>query len=197
MRSNYKSDGELKVVRIKRTLKDKAILTHHMMLAPDFCYPCSMNKFKTDYGFACPKSGRCEFCCDLVPFVKNIWMKKKSSHYRRRWIEKVLRNKSIDWDSTKIICRDFKKIVQVMMKLNLIKGRNLSRYDYFIIRIISRNGLTGKCPLSLFRDLKVGKTKDVFDDNLFGIVYPQLGWDIECTCPLLEECFNDRRKQCD
>ena len=75
-----------------------------MMLAPDFCYPCSINKFKTDYGFACPKCGRCEFCCDSVPFVKNIWVKKKSRHSRRRWMEKVLRDRSIDWYSTEVIC---------------------------------------------------------------------------------------------
>lgn len=61
----------------------------------------------------------------------------------------------------------FNKIFDTMKHNNLIKGLNLLRYNYYIIRIASKNG----------------KTKGYFDDRLFGQVYKILGWNIDFKCP--------------
>ena len=61
-------------------------------------------------------------------------------------------------------------VVRIMTQQNLIK-KNVSRYDYYIIRLASR-----KCA-------KLIKTKKKFDDRLFGTTYPILGWDKNCYCP--------------
>ena len=65
----------------------------------------------------------------------------------------------------------------------LIKGRNVSRYNYYIIRLCSRRGIPLNCHL---KDLIESKTKEKFDDRLFGIIYNKLGWDSEaakkCEC---------------
>ena len=162
-------------------------LTGPTGLKPGWCFPCELNKLRTHYGFACPKCGEAEFLCDAVPFVENIWLKQRSRHSRMRWLEKMLRDKGVTWNAIQVICGDFRKILQVFMNKGLIKGRNLSRYDYFVIRIVSRNKLSNVCADGSLRDLKKGRVKDAFDSKLFGVVYPELGWDKQCKCPYFLE----------
>ena len=70
-------------------------------------------------------------------------------------------------------------VVRIMTQQNLIK-KNVSRYDYYIIRLASR-----KCAKLIKKpnDLVHIKTKKKFDDRLFGTTYPILGWDKNCYCP--------------
>lgn len=72
-----------------------------------------------------------------------------------------------------LIKEDFLKVVDVLYSCNLIKGRNVSRYRYYIIRLCHRRRF--EC-LKKVADLKDGKVKDKFDNNLFGVVYPKLNW---------------------
>ena len=90
--------------------------------------------------------------CESVPFIKNIWMKKKPHHSRSRWIAKILRDKFIDGNTAEVI-------VRVMIDKSLNNGRNLSRYEYYIIRILSRRPELSKLGYEeRFKDLKIGRT---------------------------------------
>ena len=70
-----------------------------------------------------------------------------------------------------IITDDSMKVV-VMKKEKLINGRNVSRYNYYILRLCSRRGITLECHLN---DLIDSKAKNKFDNRLFGVVYKKLG----------------------
>lgn len=76
--------------------------------------------------------------------------------------------------------KDFNKIVDMMKEHNLIKVRNLSCYNYYIFRLVSKNNI----PLiNKQNDLKHNrKTKNYFDYRLFGIS-KMLGFDKDCKCP--------------
>ena len=54
----------------------------------------------------------------------------------------------------------------------------MSKYDFYIIRIYSRRQIKPRGALGVLRDLKDGKTKYRFEEQLYGTVYPRLGWDI-------------------
>ena len=86
----------------------------------------------------------------------------------------------IDSRYINIIIDDFEKVLDVMRKEKLISGRNVSRNNYYIIRLCSRRGIPLNCHL---KDLIESKTKNKFDDRLFGIIYKKLEWDKDCNCP--------------
>ena len=71
------------------------------------------------------------------------------------------------------------KVVDVMKKEELFNGWNVSRYNYYIIRLCSRRGNPLKCYL---KDMADSKTNKIFDDGLFGIIYSKLGLDKDCNC---------------
>lgn len=149
----------------------------------NYCVKCNIDKLRTNYGYACPKCGECVFLCVAVPFIKNIWLRNKSQHSRTSWMQKRLQNKDVPWNIIPVICNDFNDINRIMMTEMMLKSRNLSKYDYYIIRIISKNQLGDKVDIKIFRDLKEGGIKDTFDNRLFGKVYPKLGWDVDSICP--------------
>ena len=117
-----------------------------------------------------------------------IWMHMKSKHSRRKWIDKYVRGLVKHKYINKII-NDFMKMVSKMNRKNLIKGRNVSRYGYYVIRIAFRRGIKLEKEIV---DLKPGKTRETFDDSLFGI-YPSLGWDKDCSCPYYRKWKNRER----
>ena len=74
-----------------------------------------------------------------------------------------------------------------MRKEKLITGRNVSRYNYYIIRLCSGRGI----PLNYhLKDLIESKTKK-FDDRFFGIVYEKLEWDKDCNCSYYLKWFKE------
>lgn len=73
---------------------------------------------------------------------------------------------------------------EIMNKRNLIKGHNISRYNYYIIRLCSRRNIQ---LLKEIPDMKNSKTRHKFDDNLFGVVYKELKWDTKYDCPYYKE----------
>ena len=74
------------------------------------------------------------------------WMKKKSVHTYRRWMWKRLRDRSVaTHNEIGLIVSDFHKIVSVLREEGLIK-RNVSRYDFYIIRICSRKRIHPREP---------------------------------------------------
>lgn len=46
--------------------------------------------------------------------------------------------------------------------------------NYYIIRLASRRGITLRKEL---KDMKDTKSKKIYDDHLFGIIYKELNWD--------------------
>ena len=94
----------------------------------------------------------------------------------------------IDSRYINIIIDDFEKVLDIMRKEKLITGRNVSRYNYYIIRLCSRRGIPLNCHL---KDLIESKTKEKFDDRLFGIVYKKLEWDKDCSCSYFLKCFKE------
>ena len=63
------------------------------------------------------------------------WMKKKSVHKRNKWMEKRLRERGVHWSKVDIIVHAFNLIVTELRK-HIV--HNVSRYDYYVIRIYSR-----------------------------------------------------------
>ena len=103
---------------------------------------------------------------------------KKTVHNRSKWMYKRLRE-CIDRRNINII-DDFEKVLDVMRKEKLITGKNIARYNYYIIRLCSRTGI----PLNRhLKDLIESETKNKFDERLFGIVYKKLKWGKDCNCP--------------
>ena len=92
----------------------------------------------------------------------------------------------IDSQYINIIIDDFRKIVDIMKKEKLISGKNIARYNYYIIRLCSRRGIPLNCHL---KDLIEYKTKNKFDDQLFGIICTKLEWDKDCNCPYYIKWF--------
>ena len=60
--------------------------------------------------------------------------------------------------------------------------KNISRYDYYIIRLAS---CIGAKLIKKPKDLVLEKSKKHFDDRLFGTVYPLLGWDKNYKCNII------------
>ena len=65
------------------------------------------------------------------------------------------------------------KVVTVLRSEGCVK-KNVNRYDFYIIRLCSLLHIKLK---NAPRDLKSGKTMRTFERNLYGVVYPELGWD--------------------
>ena len=74
----------------------------------------------------------------------------------------------IDSQYINIIIDHFIKVVDIMKKEKLISGRNVARYNYYIIRLCSRRGIPLNCHL---KHLIESKTKEKFDDRLFRMEY--------------------------
>ena len=110
---------------------------------------------------------------------------KKTVHSRSKWMYKRLRE-CIDNIYINIIIDDFMKVLNIMRKEKLISGKNVARYNYYIIRLCSRKGISLN---SYLKDLIESKTKDKFDERLFGIVYKKLEWDRDCNCPYFLKWF--------
>ena len=113
--------------------------------------------------------------------------KKKSVHNRSKWMYKILKE-CIDSQYTNIINDDFVKVLDVIRKEKLISGRNLSRYNYYIVRLCSRRRIPLNCHLN---DLIESKTKKDFDDRLFGIVSKKLEWAKHYSCPYFLKWFKE------
>ena len=94
----------------------------------------------------------------------------------------------IDSRYINIIIDDFEKVLDVMRKEKLISGRTISRYNYYITRLCNRRGIPLNCHL---KDLIEFKTKNIFHDRLFGIVYKKLEWDKDCNCSYYLKWFKE------
>ena len=71
------------------------------------------------------------------------------------------------------------EVVDIMIKHGMI-NKNVSRYDYYIIRLASKiRAELIKKPTNLAHI----KTRKLFDERLYGSVYPLLGWGKNCKCP--------------
>ena len=161
-----------------------------MLEPPDFCVDCNLSKIKTPYGYACGKCGRSSVELVSYPpsFIPNVWLsKRKSKHSRIKWMERRIKLVApmINSNDLYTILQDFTSILQVLQdddESTVVKPA-LTRYNFYVIRIISRNKIVGYNE-ALFRDLNEGRRKDVCNDTLFGHVYPKLGWDVGCECPI-------------
>ena len=153
-----------------------------------YCYDCNMKKIVVNGYYTCKKCGVVggNYLISGGEWIENIWLKyKKSVHNRSKWMYKKLL-KCIDSQYINIILDDFMKVLDIMRKEKLITGRNLSKYNYYIIRLCSRRGMPLNCTL---KDLIKSKTKKRFDDRLFGSVYNKLEWDKDCSCPYFLKLF--------
>ena len=111
-------------------------------------------------------------------WIENIWLHRKKSIYIRNQNIRSRLKKHIHHSHLRYVFDDFLKVVDIMTKHGLIK-KNVSRYDYYIIRLSSRiNEILIKKPKGLVHR----KTRKIFDDRLFGRVYTLLGWDKNCKC---------------
>ena len=144
-----------------------------------YCTKCEIELRIIDDGlFICDEYGEVYDSVMVSEWVDNICLhRKKSIYIRSRNIRNRL-EKYVHHSHLLYVFQDFLKVVDIMTKHGLIK-RNISRYDYYIIKLSSRiNALLIKKP----KDWVHSKTRKIFDDRLFGRVYPLLGWDKNCKC---------------
>ena len=85
-----------------------------------------------------------------------------SSRHIRDRVEKYVNPKHC-----RSIVSDFIEVVAIKIKHKMIK-KNVSRYDYYIIRLASRKGAK---LIKKPTDLTHSKTRNSFDDRLFGAHY--------------------------
>lgn len=139
-----------------------------------YCYNCSNHRTPIEDGvFSCNKCGETTYG-HVNNFIPNVWMYKKTHHSYSKWLGKLLTGKRlVSEDSIPIVIEDFILIVSALKRNKLI-AKNVSKYNFYILRICSRRGieLIGKA-----NDLISGKTKERFERNLYGVVYKDLGWD--------------------
>ena len=111
-------------------------------------------------------------------WIENIWLLRKNSiSIRSRNIRSRLK-KYVHHSHLHYVFEDFLKVIDIMTKHGLIK-RNISRYDYYIIRLSSHiNALL----IKKRKDLVHNKTRKILNDRLFCRVYLLLGWDKNCEC---------------
>ena len=111
-------------------------------------------------GLVCPSCGVRHFILERPG--KFNWMKKKAIHTYRRWMSKRLQDHSIvNINDIPIIVSVFSKIVGALQEAGFVK-KNVSLYDYYILRVCSRRGIKSrelKEPGDELLDLKEGKTK--------------------------------------
>ena len=143
------------------------------------CDECGTDLIHIDNGVTtCKRCGVTDY--ELIPpYIDEIWKRKRTTHSRKRWfLNKV--NEYVDRRYVSILTDDFVKVVNAMESLELIKGRNVSKYTYYIIRLCSRRDI----PLiKQAKDVKTAEIRNKFDDVLFGQVYRTLG--LELYVPLL------------
>ena len=161
-----------------------------MFTPADFCADCDLSKIKTSYGYACGNCGRSSV--ELVPyppsFVPNVWLsRRKSKHSRIKWMERRVKLVApmIHQDDLNTVITDFTSILKVLQDddESAVAKPALTRYNFYIIRIMSRNKIVSYNK-ELFRDLNEGSRKNSCNDALFGYVYQKLGWDVGCECPI-------------
>lgn len=99
---------------------------------------------------------------------------KQIEHPRNRSMKRRLTGVVEETGFVDLILADFSRVLHVIMSKDLIKGRRFSGYNYYIIRLCSRRGVE-LLPNGV-KDLRKGKTKDTFHNNLFGVVYRKLAW---------------------
>ena len=146
-----------------------------------FCDDCRIDKIIVDEGvYVCPECGETEYGY-VNEWDDEIWKHKKSLHSRYLHFRKqMIAGRYIESRYISMIADDFIRVVSVMIEHDLIKGKNVSKFAYYVIRLCSRRGIELE---SLVKDMKASKTRRVFDSRLFGEVYPLLGWDQDCGCP--------------
>lgn len=73
-------------------------------------------------------------------FILQIWLKcEKSIHKKDKWFEKKV--KYVIQKYFKVTTNDLNMIDDTIKQQNLMKGWNLSRYNYYVFKIASRNGI--------------------------------------------------------
>ena len=129
--------------------------------------------------FVCVNCGEVIYY-EMVPeCVENIWLNRKKSQYIRSRHIRARVEEYVHDNYRSSIVSDFMEVVKIMIKHGMI-NKNISRYDYYIIRLACRIGAK---LIKKPTDLTHNETRDAFDDRLFGPVYPLLGWDKNCKCP--------------
>ena len=102
----------------------------------NICTECE-NEYECINGmFACVNCGEVEDYEMIPEWVENMWLNwKKSQYIRSRHIRaRVEQNVHANYCSS--IVSDFMEVVEIMIKHKMI-NKNVSRYDYYIIRLAS------------------------------------------------------------
>ena len=90
-------------------------------------------------------------------------------HSRLKWFEKKMVGRVHSSQHARIRS-DFKWVLRCMESNNLIVGRNLTRYEFYLSRLCNRNGVALKDPR------KDPPKVNALEDQLFGKVYLLLRW---------------------
>ena len=138
--------------------------TKHPMIQDAYvCEYCKGDILYYDNAIICGVCGVIDY--NLVSeYIPEIWRYKKTTHSRRRWFLNKLKD-YVDSKYARILVDDFMGVVSILESRELIKGRNVSSYIYYIIRTSSRRNI----PLiKQAKDVRTTEVRNRFDDALFG-----------------------------
>ena len=104
-----------------------------------YCTKCEIEMKIIDGLFICDECGAVGDPVMVSEWIDDIWMNRKKSVYirsrhRRKRLEKYIHHSHISY-----VFKDFLSVVRIMFIHNLM-NKNVSRYDYYIIRLSGRIG---------------------------------------------------------
>ena len=125
----------------------------------------------TNEGTVCRSCNKC-----LQPLYESGWCEgrtadTKTVHDLRRWMQLCIEKHELARIPARAVIDDFCRVVDVMREGGMLDGRNVSSYEFYLLRLCSLRwpAVGEKVP-----DLKTKKTREAFEDRLFGRVYPKL-----------------------
>ena len=105
----------------------------------DFCDDCKVDKTIVDEGvFACPECGETEYG-HINEWVDQIWKHKKSIYSRYLHFKKqMITGRYVESRYIRMIANDFIRVASVMIEHDFIRGTNVSKTAYYILRLSER-----------------------------------------------------------
>ena len=117
-----------------------------LYIVNDVC--CDNPEVRKDLGngcYVCVNCGQCsgQVFCPFESYVVNRYdyRKRKSVHSRTRWFRNMLMDYVYDDRDRDMLNADFMKLVRCYEKHGLLKGRNMSIYGWYIIKLAKRRGI--------------------------------------------------------
>ena len=125
----------------------------------------------TNEGTVCRSCNKCLQPLYEAGWIEGVTVERKTVHDPRRWMQLRIEKHELTRIPARAVIEDFCRVVVTMREGGMLDGRNVSSYDFYLLRLCS---LRGHDVSDKVRDIKTKKTREAFEDRLFGRVYPLL-----------------------